>query len=93
MTQHAYIADTKRRMKILVAYDASAHAELLALDPLLDPPHGIVGLVDVGDGLAGSGQVVELPFLDRLLDAVLGDELDCTAAETVLTHERIIPSG
>src|SRR6185436_15045112 len=61
-------------------------AQLLALHPLLDPPHRVIGLVDVGDRLAETGEVVELPLLHGLSDAVVGDQLDGTAGETALFH-------
>src|SRR5436305_9932630 len=57
-------------------------AHPLAADPLLDPPVGIVGLVDVGYGLAFTGEVVELPLFDRLADAVLGDQRGGSAGGT-----------
>ncbi len=67
-------------------------AHLLAADPLLHPPIGIVGLVDVREGHAGTGEIVELPFFDRRADAVLGDELgDAGGKAAVGVHGEIMP--
>src|SRR5690606_19419576 len=42
--------------------------ELLGLDLAADPPVGVVLRAETRDGLAGTGQVVELAAPDRLLD-------------------------
>src|SRR5579864_2159033 len=63
---------------------------LHALHPALHPPQRIVGLVDAGNRLAETGQVVELAGLDGLADALFGHPGDRRARQERL-HARSIP--
>src|SRR5262245_45584089 len=67
------------------------HADPLATDELLHPPVRIVRLVEVGQWLAGSGQVLERALGLGLADELLEPRLPALARRLPLRHGAFRP--
>src|SRR5215203_1283941 len=60
-------------------------------DPLLDPPVGVIGFVDIFDRPAEAGEVLEPLVLHGFTNTVVRHDLDRAAGKTVAAHGEIMP--
>ena len=86
MLEWSLIARSSYGPRSLCRTSRPASAHPFPADPLLDPPVGIVGLVDIRNGLAETGEVVELPLFNGFTDTVFRHDLDRAAGHAVLAH-------